>query len=247
MLHVADQRRNENEKLAILVGSLFRFRSICVRWIYPIFRISTKKHTKKEETCMSNKFLDICIGDTVLCYDEEQSHDFNEHTLVINDFTDEKEYATKTNPLGRRFFGIDQDYVNENGEFEEGDNEYLTVVNELNFLDIVKKSGKCVKVEWNLAPEDAMIVLESWCPEDAAKDLGISADVYKNMSVNERTECAKKKYADYDELLKLFSLSKTVYVPDDIPEERIPNYLSELYNILVSDFEVVKVDESEDQ
>ena len=92
-----------------------------------------------------------------------------------------------------------------------------------------------------------MIVLESWCPEDAAKDLGISADVYKNMSVNERTECAKKKYAAYDELLKLFSLSKTVYVPDDIPEERIPNYLSELYNILVANFEVVKADESEDQ
>ena len=53
---------------------------------------------------MSYKFLDICIGDTVLCYDEEQSHDFNKHTLVINDFEDEKEYATKTNPLGRRFF-----------------------------------------------------------------------------------------------------------------------------------------------
>lgn len=50
---------------------------------------------------MSYKFLDICIGDTVLCYDEEQSHDFNKHTLVINDFEDEKEYATKTNPLGR--------------------------------------------------------------------------------------------------------------------------------------------------
>ena len=172
---------------------------------------------------MSYKFLDICIGDTVLCYDEEQSHDFNKHTLVINDFEDEKEYATKTNPLGRRFFGVDQDYVNENGEFEEGDYEYLTIVNELNFLDIVKKSGKCVKVEWNLDPEDAMIVLETWCPEDAAKDLGISADVYKNM------------------------LSKTVYVPDDIPEERIPNYLSELYNILVANFEVVKADESEDQ
>lgn len=196
---------------------------------------------------MSYKFLDICIGDTVLCYDEEQSHDFNKHTLVINDFEDEKEYATKTNPLGRRFFGVDQDYVNENGEFEEGDYEYLTIVNELNFLDIVKKSGKCVKVEWNLDPKDAMIVLETWYPEEAAKDLGISADVYKNMSVSERTECAKKKYADYDELLKLFSLSKTVYVPDDIPEERIPNYLSELYNILVGNFEVVKADESEDQ
>jgi hypothetical protein len=239
MLHVADQRRNENEKLAILVGSLFRFRSICVQMFNTIFRITIITAHVKEEPYMSYKFLDICIGDTVLCYDEEQSHDFNKHTLVINDFEDEKEYATKTNPLGRRFFGVDQDYVNENGEFEEGDYEYLTIVNELNFLDIVKKSGKCVKVEWNLDPEDAMIVLETWYPEDAAKDLGISADVYKNMSVSERTECAKKKYADYDELLKLFSLSKTVYVPDDIPEERIPNYLSEIHNIIVSDFEVV--------
>ena len=40
MLHVADQRRNENEKLAILVGSLFRFRSICVQMFNTIFRIT---------------------------------------------------------------------------------------------------------------------------------------------------------------------------------------------------------------
>lgn len=104
MLHVADQRRNENEKLAILVGSLFRFRSICVQMFNTIFRITIITAHVKEEPYMSYKFLDICIGDTVLCYDEEQSHDFNKHTLVINDFTDEKEYATKTNPLGRRFF-----------------------------------------------------------------------------------------------------------------------------------------------
>ena len=55
------------------------------------------------------------------------------HELVIDDVEDDDEYATESNPSGRRYFGADQDYLDENGKFEEGDNEYLTVVTEGNF------------------------------------------------------------------------------------------------------------------
>lgn len=82
---------------------------------------------------MSKHFLDLEIGDRVICLDE-YSGGASYHTLVIDSFEDDKEYATETNPLGRRFWGTDQDYLNEDGEFEDGDNEYMTIVTESNFV-----------------------------------------------------------------------------------------------------------------
>jgi len=86
---------------------------------------------------MSRGFLDIKIGDKVVCYDE-YSHDYIEHLLVIDSFEDDEEYATETNPLGRRFWGTDQDYINEDGEFEDGDDNYITIVDEGNFVRVVE-------------------------------------------------------------------------------------------------------------
>ena len=86
---------------------------------------------------MSRGFLDIKIGDKVVCYDE-YSHDYIEHLLVIDNFEDDEEYATETNPLGRRFWGTDQDYINEDGEFEDGDDNYITIVDEGNFVRVVE-------------------------------------------------------------------------------------------------------------
>lgn len=85
---------------------------------------------------MSKGFLDIKIGDKVVCFDK-YSHDYDEHILVIDSIEDDKEYSTETNPLGRRFFGTDQDYVDENGDFEDGDYNYLTVVDETNFVYVI--------------------------------------------------------------------------------------------------------------
>lgn len=84
---------------------------------------------------MSKHFLDLEIGDRVICLDE-YSGGASYHTLVIDSFEDDEEYATETNPLGRRFWGTDQDYINEDGEFEDGDNEYMTIVTESNFVAI---------------------------------------------------------------------------------------------------------------
>ena len=86
---------------------------------------------------MGKGFLDIKVGDKVVCYDE-YSHDYTEHLLVIDSFEDDEEYATETNPLGRRFWGTDQDYLDEDGEFEDGDYEYITIVDEGNFVSIVE-------------------------------------------------------------------------------------------------------------
>lgn len=79
---------------------------------------------------MSKHFLDLEIGDRVICLDE-YSGGTSYHTLVIDSYEDDKEYATETNPLGRRFWGTDQDYLN-----EDGDNEYMTIVTESNFVAI---------------------------------------------------------------------------------------------------------------
>jgi len=86
---------------------------------------------------MSKHFLDLEIGDKVICLDEYSSG-ASYHTLKIDSVEDDKEYATETNPLGRRFFGTDQDYLNEEGIFEDGDYEYMTIVTESNFVSIVE-------------------------------------------------------------------------------------------------------------
>lgn len=83
-------------------------------------------------------FLDLEIGDKVLCLDE-YSGGASYHILKINSVEDDAEYATETNPMGRRYFGTDQEYLNENGEFEDGDYEYLTIVDEGNFVCVVKE------------------------------------------------------------------------------------------------------------
>ena len=82
-------------------------------------------------------FLDLKVGDRVLCLDE-YSGGTSYHELIIDSIEDDPDYATESNPLGRRYFGTDQDYLDENGEFYAGDNEYLTVVDEATFVNIVE-------------------------------------------------------------------------------------------------------------
>ena len=86
-------------------------------------------------------FLSLKVGDKVLCRDE-YSHDNSCHILKIDSIEDDKEYATETNPTGRRYFGTDQNYLNKNGEFEDGDNEYLSVVDESNFVSVINSEVK---------------------------------------------------------------------------------------------------------
>ena len=57
----------------------------------------------KEIIIMSKHFLDLEIGDRVICLDE-YSGGTSYHTLVIDSYEDDEEYATETNPLGRRFW-----------------------------------------------------------------------------------------------------------------------------------------------
>lgn len=82
------------------------------------------------------RFLDLKVGDRVMCLDE-YSGGTSYHELIIDSIEDDSEYATESNPSGRRYFGTDQDYLDENGEFNEGDNEYLTVVEESNFVCVI--------------------------------------------------------------------------------------------------------------
>lgn len=82
-------------------------------------------------------FFDLKVGDRVKCLDE-YSGGTNYHELIIDSIEDDEAYATESNPSGRRYFGTDQDYINDNGEFEEGDNEYLTIVTEGNYVYVIE-------------------------------------------------------------------------------------------------------------
>lgn len=113
----------ENENLAyVKPENAIAFRNILLRYTQ-----YNEKH-----------FLDLEIGDKVLCLDE-YSGGASYHILKINSVDDDAAYATETNPMGRRYFGTDQEYLNKNGEFEEGDYEYLSVVDEGNFVYVVKE------------------------------------------------------------------------------------------------------------
>lgn len=76
---------------------------------------------------MSKGFLDIKVGDEVIVYDENTSHDYLEHILKITSIEYEKDYVTETNPKGMHCYGDDLE------EGEWGD-DYLTHVNEVNFV-----------------------------------------------------------------------------------------------------------------
>ena len=77
---------------------------------------------------MRKNFLDIEIGDTVICYDE-YSHDYCEHELLIEGIEYDEEWITETNPRGVKFYGIDLD------EEEWGD-DYLIWATESNFCRV---------------------------------------------------------------------------------------------------------------
>lgn len=71
-------------------------------------------------------FLDIEVGDEVICYDE-YAHDYLEHRLKITGMEFDIEGITESNPLGIVFYGEDVD------ENEWGD-DYLTRITEINFV-----------------------------------------------------------------------------------------------------------------
>lgn len=77
---------------------------------------------------MSKEFLDIKVGDVVIAYDENTSHDYLEHIIKIASIEYEKDYVTETNPNGMHCYGVDL-------EEEEWGDDCLTHVNEMNFVD----------------------------------------------------------------------------------------------------------------
>jgi len=72
-------------------------------------------------------FKDIQVGDVVIVYDDESSHDYLEHTLEITSIEYEKDYTTETNPTGMHCYGTDL-------EEEDWGNDYITHVHEGNFV-----------------------------------------------------------------------------------------------------------------
>lgn len=86
---------------------------------------------------MSKSFFDLKINDTIIVCDE-YSGVANYHTVKINSVEDDKGYVTETNPTGRIYSCTDQEYVNDVGEFEAGDNEYISIVTEGNFVCVLE-------------------------------------------------------------------------------------------------------------
>lgn len=86
---------------------------------------------------MSKSFFDLKISDVVVVCDE-YSGGANYHTVKVDSVEDDKGYITETNPTGRIYFCTDQEYVNDDGEFEDGDDEYISIVTEGNFVYVVE-------------------------------------------------------------------------------------------------------------
>lgn len=80
---------------------------------------------------MKNNFLDIKVGDTVIVLDE-YSHDYIEHILKVDSIEYHKDWITETNPKGMHCFGTDL-------EEEEWGDDYITQVNETNFVNFYKE------------------------------------------------------------------------------------------------------------
>lgn len=83
---------------------------------------------KAVNTNIEKNFIDIKVGDEVICYDE-YAHDYLEHRLKITDMEFDEENITESNPKGAVFYGKDMD------EDEWGD-DYLSRVTESNFIEI---------------------------------------------------------------------------------------------------------------
>lgn len=58
---------------------------------------------------MSKTFLEVNVGDIVVCYDE-YTHDYIEHEIKVEQIEEDEEYATETNPKGRILYGEDLTY-----------------------------------------------------------------------------------------------------------------------------------------
>jgi hypothetical protein len=82
------------------------------------------------EDLVMRTFKDIKVGDVVIAYDE-YSHDYNEHTIQIDNIEYDKEYATENNPNGMICYGTDLE------EDEWGD-DYITFVHEENFVSMAE-------------------------------------------------------------------------------------------------------------
>lgn len=75
-------------------------------------------------------FEELQVGDTVVVFDNECSHDYIEHTIKITSKEeDPEEWGTETNPRGIHFYGDDLDY--------DEDEDYITNVHEGNFICVV--------------------------------------------------------------------------------------------------------------
>jgi len=72
-------------------------------------------------------FKDIEVGDVVVVYDSESSHDYIEHTMEVTSIEYDEDYVTKTNPTGMHCYGNDLDY-------EEDEEGYITHIHEGNFV-----------------------------------------------------------------------------------------------------------------
>jgi hypothetical protein len=75
-------------------------------------------------------FKDIKVGDIVIAFDE-YSHDYNAHYIKITSVEYDKEYITETNSKGMLCYGDDI-------EEEDWGDDYITLVHEGNFIEIVE-------------------------------------------------------------------------------------------------------------
>ena len=78
-------------------------------------------------------FLDVNVGDVVICYDE-YSHDYVEHEMKVTSIEYDKLNATETNPKGCRLYGEDIS--------DDDDESMICMVYEGNFIRCNEEKSK---------------------------------------------------------------------------------------------------------
>lgn len=100
-------------------------------------------------------------------------------------------------------------------------------------------------IEWELDQQEAIDVLMDYRCEQAAECLGISADLYANMTTDERLDYAYDYLKHCHQPSDLFDLPDKVVIPDyfeitgpDDDFEEVTDWLSDEYGLYVGGFKI---------
>lgn len=103
---------------------------------------------------------------------------------------------------------------------------------------------KAYNIQWDIDIEEALYTLEEKTSANAAKVLGVSEEIYANMTESERYDYAYSYFHHCPGAMEdLFGLPESVEIPEDITDENdASDWLSDVYGFCHNGF-VLDTDE----